>query len=425
MSDVKKVIHILGGGTFSHVRSHLALAAPAFGATARDFWVELDTDVRFDNFRKKLTLTRMAGGPEWLVTNGDVSKVVDEIIANNTTKVVVFNVALCDFHGKIGEVDSGKYAPRLESREDGQAIELRSASKILNRIRQKRKDIFLVAFKTTTGAEPHEQVSKGLRLLKESSANLVLANDTETRNNIIITPEEGVYEFGRDRAKALTALADMMYHRTHLSFTRSTVVDGEPVAWNSDLVYPTLREVVNHCVQAGAYKVPKLLATPATTGHFAAKIGEKEFLTSIRKRNFNEIEKVGLVRVRTDGDDSVISYGHKPSVGGQSQRIIFDTFKDTDCIVHFHCPLKANPRDKVNVVSQYEYECGSHECGENTARGLSKIGNVYCVMLDKHGPNIVFHHSTPASEVIDFIDANFDLDMPTSGYKEVYFGREN
>ena len=33
MSD--KQIHIFGGGTVSHVRNHLALAAPAYGSTAK------------------------------------------------------------------------------------------------------------------------------------------------------------------------------------------------------------------------------------------------------------------------------------------------------------------------------------------------------------------------------------------------------
>jgi len=28
-------VHVIGGGTFNHVRTHLALAAPAFGLVAR------------------------------------------------------------------------------------------------------------------------------------------------------------------------------------------------------------------------------------------------------------------------------------------------------------------------------------------------------------------------------------------------------
>jgi hypothetical protein len=30
-----KVVHVVGGGTVSHVRAHLALCAPAYGGTAR------------------------------------------------------------------------------------------------------------------------------------------------------------------------------------------------------------------------------------------------------------------------------------------------------------------------------------------------------------------------------------------------------
>lgn len=143
------------------------------------------------------------------------------------------------------------------------------------------------------------------------------------------------------------------------------------------------------------------------------------FITSIRKTNFNDIQRVGMVCVRTDGPDSVIAYGRKPSVGGQSQRIIFGQHPDLDSIVHFHCPLKTTHPDDVPVVSQMEYECGSHECGSNTARGLGKFGNLYCVMLDKHGPNIVFNQTINPQEVIDFIDRNFDLAGTTRGFQHV------
>lgn len=37
---MKKRVVILGGGTFSHVRTHLALAAPAFGTTAKQLYTK-------------------------------------------------------------------------------------------------------------------------------------------------------------------------------------------------------------------------------------------------------------------------------------------------------------------------------------------------------------------------------------------------
>ena len=410
---MNKTCVILGGGTFSHVRTHLSLATPAFGTTARH--LEVLAKEKFKNMDVKLHLTRMADPSSNLVTNDDINIIVTDIINDNTIKVVFFNVALCDYVGKVGDIFSSKYADRLQTKNGNQIMELTPAFKIIKRIRQHRKDIFLIGFKTTAGAEPADQFAAGLNLMKTTSCNLVLANDVITHKNMIITPEEGAYGKDLDRADALRELVDIAYWRTHLTFTRSTVVDGQPVGWNSWEVPAALRTVIDHCVERGAYKT----FNGVTTGHFAVKLGPGEFLTSIRKTNFNDIDKNGLVRVKTDGDDNVIAYGSKPSVGGQSQRIIFNTFQDCDCIVHFHCPLKTD--SKVTSVSQREYECGSHQCGENTARGLNYYGDgIYAVMLDNHGPNIVFNRYADPQKVIDFIEEHFDLEGSTSGFSQVY-----
>jgi len=434
-----KKIHVLGGGTVFDVRSHLALCAPAFGNTARQM-TGIFKMLKGEHSRVEYTkeghprihkegaqhhmdvvlhLTELAqpyvNKGQKLRTNEDVEALVDTLIADPTTKIIIFNVAMCDFEGKVG-YEAGKYAPRLSTREPGfKSINLTPAPKVIQKIRAKRKDILLVGFKTTTGATEDEQYIAGLNLLKEASCNLVLANDVQTRLNMIITPEEARYHVTEDRDEVLRNLADMALLRSHLTFTRSTVVDAEPVPWDSEEVFPTLRTVVNWCIEQGAYKPFR----GATVGHFACKIGEQEFLTSRRKTNFNDLPELGLVRVKTDGPDSVIAYGFKPSVGGQSQRLVFEAHAGLDCIVHFHCPLKAESRDAIPVRSQREYECGSHECGKNTSDGLAEFGNLKAVMLDQHGPNIVFNHGIDPQEVIDFIEANFDLMGKTGGYVDL------
>jgi len=66
------------------------------------------------------------------------------------------------------------------------------------------------------------------------------------------------------------------------------------------------------------------------------------------------------------------------------------------------------------VRDQAPYECGSHECGNNTSKGLRKeVPGIKCVYLDHHGPNIVFNSKIDPSVVIDFIDKNFDLSKST------------
>lgn len=442
-----KVIYILGGGTVWHIRNHFALCSPAYGATAR----QIAEDLRLYNrdMDVHMYLTKMAGGevlvrgggrglhstdekeakiyglyPHKIETNEDASKLVDHIVADPRAKVVFFNFAMCDFEGYIDSGDKattgGKHAPRLDSHTwKPTNLTLLTAPKVIRKVREKRKDIFLVAFKATCGATEREQYVAGLRLLKEASANLVLANDTLSRLNMVITPEEASYHVTNDRDEAINGLVDMAIKRSHLTFTRSTVVDGQPVPWDSPEVPEALRVVVDHCISGKAYKPFR----GSTVGHFAAKLSDNEFLTSIRKTNFNDLAKTGLVRIKTDGPDSVMAYGAKPSVGGQSQRIVFHDHQDYDCIVHFHCPLKDKPRDEIPVASQREYECGSHQCGQNTSTHLKRFGNLSAVMLDQHGPNIVFHRSIDPKEVIAFIEANFDLDKKTGGYVSTHGDR--
>lgn len=408
-----KKIHIIGGGTFNHVRSHLALSTPAFGKTARD--IEKLCKSKFDNMEVVLHLTKMADSNSNIVTNKDVEDLVDNLISDLDTKIIFFNAALCDYEGTIledgNDTISGKYETRLKTSEGDKVLSMKPANKIVSKIRKTRKDICLIAFKTTSGATEQDQYLAGLNLLKKNSCNLVLANDIKTRVNMIITPEEAKYHVTSDRSEVIKQLVDMSYHRSHLSFTRSTVVDGNPVPWESTEVYESLRTIVNYCIDKNAYKP----FNGATVGHFACKISDTEFLTSIRKTNFNDLKTNGLVRVKTDGPDGVIAYGAKPSVGGQSQRIIFSDNKEFeyDCIVHFHCPIKEG--SEVPVVSQREYECGSHECGQNTSNGLKRFNNLSAVMLDNHGPNIVFNHNINPQEVIDFIELNFDLSNKTGG----------
>lgn len=413
-----KKVHIIGGGTVHYVRNHLALAAPAYGNTARTLYKLCQEQ---NSMAVCLHLTRMAGGtkedfmPDGLETNSDVSDLVDELCSDPNTKIIFMPVALCDFYGTIGDsIYTGKYGERVNSREF-HIMSLTPAHKIISNIRQnrhcrhQRKDIFLVGFKMTNGANENEQYIAGLNLCKEAACNLVLANDVLTKLNMVITPEEAKYHVTTDKNEALKGLVEMAYLRSHLTFTRSTVVDGKSVAWDSELVPASLREVVNYCIQNNAYKPFR----GVTAGHFAVKVDDNTFLTSQRKTNFNDLAKIGLVKVVTDGPDSVIAYGSKPSVGGQSQRIVFHEHQDYDCIVHFHSPKK--DWSKVPTISQREYECGSMQCGNNTSSGLKKFGNLSAVYLDNHGPNIVFHRSIDPKEVIKFIEDNFILSMKTGG----------
>lgn len=284
-------------------------------------------------------------------------------------------------------------------------------------LRKDRKDLFAVGLKVSFGLSPTQQYIAALEYLKKTSVNLVLSMDTVTGHSLIASPEEYPYGKSDHPTETVEFLAQMVLSRMRNKFTRSTVVPSDPVNWNSSLVPDNLRAVVNHCIANGAYK-PVL---GKTAGHFAVKLSDDEILTSIRKSNFNDLNNVGLVRVKSVGEDEVIAYGARPSVGGQSQRQIFSAHPETN-IAHFHCPIKEDAPflAEIPVRPQWPNECGSHQCGANTSQGLRRVNlgdghSLKVVFLDNHGPNIVFSNDTPAEKVIAFIDANFDLNAKTGG----------
>lgn len=241
MLDQALKIRIVGGGTVVHVRNHLALAAPAYGGTAR----ALAAICARRGEPATLTLTRLADPSSPYETNEDVARLAASIVADRTTRIVFWNVAVCDYTGTIDGVPAGATAERLHTRDGARAIDLVPADKIVGSLRRERKDLFVIAWKTTVGADEDAMYSAGLRLLKGASANLVMVNDVTTRTNMIVTPEEARYHVTRDRAAALEAVVDMACLRARGTFTRSTVVPGSAgVPWQSDVVAANLRAVV-------------------------------------------------------------------------------------------------------------------------------------------------------------------------------------
>ncbi|CAA6815142.1 MAG: Unknown protein [uncultured Aureispira sp.] len=191
-------ILILGGGTFYPVRNHLSIAAPAFGTTAR--WLHealVDSD---------LVLTKMADARSSLLTNADVKAFVQEALNKEPLRCLIMNVALCDYEGTIGTVASGKDAQRLQSRAGKQVMDLTPSDKVIASIKEQRPDVFLVGFKTTTNFSPAEQQAAAYRMLSESKGDLVLANDTVTRHNLLINAANECLIASDDRIEVLKGL---------------------------------------------------------------------------------------------------------------------------------------------------------------------------------------------------------------------------
>lgn len=199
-----KPILILGGGTFSPVRNHLAIAAPAFGTTARWLHEKLPN--------ADLLLTKMADHRSSLVTNEQVKEAIQPYLNKEALRCIVMNVALCDYDGQIGDVVSGKHAQRLQSREGNQWMELSPSDKVIASLKENRKDLILVGFKTTTNFSKKEQIYAANRMGTGAACDLILANDTVNRRNLLIANQECLAE-SSDREEILNILVNELNHR--------------------------------------------------------------------------------------------------------------------------------------------------------------------------------------------------------------------
>jgi len=404
MSNNRRTI-IIGGGTFNHIRNHLSLAAPAFGTTAKVMNKQLPDSEIF--------LTKMADPFSLLTTNQHVSDFIDELIDDPSVGTIVMNAAICDFEGTIvgSDEESGKHAERLKTAAGRKLLKLTPSDKIIGRIRLARPDIFLVGFKTTTGADSETQFLTALKFMKSTKCNLVLANDVVTRNNMVITPEETHYSETTDRYVALKELCEMIQLRQNLTYTRTKLHDEPNTSMNA--TPESFQVVVKYLIENGGFIENN--GNGFTPGHFCYKMNDHSFLSSQRKANHNKVFDIGLTKLYGDVNSEYISaYGRtKASVGATSQRLIFDKFPEYDCIIHTHNPQREG--SDLPTTQQRPYQCGSLECGINTVGSMKVYDEVIAgVFLEKHGANILFRSSCDPQKVIDFINNNLVLGVKES-----------
>lgn len=476
---MSKKIFILCGGTTNHVSPHFSFSAPAYGSVGLKIYNELiglnkdrqifhksfvamesdrDLSPYFSEYEIELIPTQMAlsvlpdecllnyyyylkkAGLEKLETNKDLSKFVDYLISNPDTRCIIMAAAVCDFEPnciceiedgelKNAKVSFGKDKNRLSS-DKFYSIDIKPSEKILPKIRQQRKDIFVVSFKTTAGVGRDETYKKGLLALKKNSSNLVFANDIQDKINMVVTPEEFPYE-APTRTEAVKKLCEITFKRLNLTFEDKTILKDDTRAFPEELIKEgaipqNWYDVMKYLFANNAFK--PLPGTGKTSGHFGCRVDGKDYerITSERKINHNESFERGMIPVYSYKNGELIVGGAKPSVGEKTQELIYQELGDKiHSIVHFHCPLRNEwPHTIIPIREQLPYECGSRECAINSASGILESTKtftslvspgIYAVHLQNHGPNIAFHKDVPISELIKFIEKYWDLSNKTGG----------
>jgi|GEM_PF-2229210 len=206
-----RVVHVIGGGTINHVRSHLALTAASYGGTARALHAMFDQL----GVHARLHLTKMASsGLSAVETNADLKALTLGLLEEPSCAAIVFTAAVADFEGQIDDLPSGEYQQRLESRTAAPlSLTLIPSEKIVPLIKAARPDVLLATFKTTTSASEAEQLARGRAQQQYARADFVLANDTGTRQNLLLGGGGAVLASTTHRERVLRMLVGAILER--------------------------------------------------------------------------------------------------------------------------------------------------------------------------------------------------------------------
>jgi hypothetical protein len=204
------VFYVLGGGTTFPLRNHFALCAPAYGAAAK----RIHAILQEKGLNSVLCLTKMADSSSHVITNNDVDTQLQGLLKKPETSAIILSTALCDFDGRIGDVEPGWHADRLQSREGELTIKITPSEKVIDKIHLERPDVCIVGFKTTTNKTIEEQFVAAQRQINSAHVSFVFANDVVTRMNLVIpatakTADDILYA-SQDREPSLRKLTDVV-----------------------------------------------------------------------------------------------------------------------------------------------------------------------------------------------------------------------
>lgn len=206
-------IRIFGGGTLLPVKQDLALTAISYGNTSKAILALCQAHDK----KAELQLTWFADPTSSIHTISDVEGVARGYIADPHTKIVFWNPTVVEYPDHTLFLTNEDGDPVLSS-------PLPDPQRIPRFIKDKRPDIFLVVFQTTSGLNPEEQKATALTLLKKTNANMVFAKDTATEWNMVVGSEQSVYHQTTDKEVALAGLVEMALHRSQAQILRAVLL---------------------------------------------------------------------------------------------------------------------------------------------------------------------------------------------------------
>ena len=121
--------------------------------------------------------------------------------------IVILAAAASDY------IPKNQYSKKIKSTKNSLTIELKKAPKIIDHIKKLQKDVFLIGFKAETDISKKELVIRAKQKLRDSKADMIIANDIgkkyfkdTTYNELVIVDSKTVVTIGRNKKERISRI---------------------------------------------------------------------------------------------------------------------------------------------------------------------------------------------------------------------------
>jgi len=121
--------------------------------------------------------------------------------------VVILAAAASDY------IPKNQYSKKIKSTKNSLTVELKKAPKIIDHIKKLQKDVFLIGFKAETDISKKELVMRAKQKLRDSKADMIVANDIgkkyfkdTTYNELVIVDSKTVVIIGRNKKERISRI---------------------------------------------------------------------------------------------------------------------------------------------------------------------------------------------------------------------------
>ena len=121
--------------------------------------------------------------------------------------IIILAAAASDY------IPKNKYSKKIKSTRNSLTIELKKAPKIIDHIKKLQKDVFLIGFKAETDISKKELVLRAKQKLRDSKADMIIANDIGKKyfkdiryNELLIVDSKTVVTIGRNKKERIAKL---------------------------------------------------------------------------------------------------------------------------------------------------------------------------------------------------------------------------